>query len=687
MVIKVKKRFVIIGMIGIIGLIALLSNSVSAGPIIGSEMMNETHHLLFSGAQQNKLPQGWEIKKYTIYSTEITVLLKSIDNETIEITLCHKRECDFRGVFLGNTKSFKVFQSAEGEKKTNEASIALFKRLHDNDRTYFFALHDMEVSESYFEFILSKHKKILFIFVKVMLIVLFLLSSKIIIQSLGNDKQVFLFFICVFLMGTFIRAAFSPGAPIHCNTHGIREVRGYLGSSSQFYNLEHYGHVFPSAMRKMLEVIGVDEKNVFNINILFGSLAIISIFVLGLVVYEEGYPAIILAAIYALSPSQIWMAGSESQIPMFHCFSFFGIALAIIGFRRDNLPVFWFGAIIVIYASMFRILTIMVVPVLIVFLIYELKIYHFRDELRKRKNMINNVLAWFMVAIFFVSIHYKNMEGMTSKGWDESSPYAIKEFFFSYRNILWDPTLTPVVIPMLLVIGLYYILKRNIKFGVLSLVLFLILVPLTFTVLDCRTTTLRYQSPAHWVYYIIAAYVFTSSIWKSRVRMRMFFTLAFSILLLATSIPGIAMLKKGDEEINEYWFLREETKNIPQGTKIIMPVSNAIEGRLIPDFPDYMNALNVQIGIPEDGVAKSDMVYLGLDCYRYERDEELDREFTADGIRKECADFCGSQTKNTIIERRLDARYPNIGYQKRFFDISREFPTVGFYSCEDRDSM
>lgn len=674
-----KNNLLIIFTFIVIGALFHPSNSANASPKIGTGMMKEIHRLLFSSAMEFPLPEGWKIEDYTVYATKIRIDLQSEDNQTVEVTLYHKNTAIFNGAYLGSSKSFKVFQIADETVLKEGAGAALFDRIKENDKVYFFSLHEMQVSESYFEYLIYRNSRIFFIISILLAIILFMFSANSIVRTFGEDKRIFIVMLMVFVVGAIIRFDVSPRAPIHCNTHGIREVRTYVGSRAEFYESELYGHVFPATIRKLLQLTGTHEESVFIINIVFGALGIISIFLFGLVVFKEGLPAIILASIYALAPAQVWMAGSESQMPLFHCVSFFGAAFAIIGYRNKAPETFWFGALLITYAAMLRILTILFVPVTLLFILYESNLKNLKDH----RKMINHVVLWLVISGIFIFIHYKNMTNMTSKGWSESSPYAIKLFFLTYRNILWDPTLTPVFIPVTALIGSIFVIRRNLRFAALLFGVFVLIVPLTFTVLDCRTTTLRYQSPAHWIYYLLTAYIFTSEVWRKYSKYRIYAAVSLFFLLIISSLPGIAMLRNGDEEMNEYWFLRDVTKKIAAGTNIIMPVSYAIEGRMIPDFPDYMNALNPHIGIPDEGIAGDDLVYIGLDCYRYALKEELESEFTKDGIRKECSNFCGASEMETVFEKKLDARYPDIGYQDRFFYISREFPVVGFYRCKN----
>jgi hypothetical protein len=82
----------------------------------------------------------------------------------------------------------------------------------------------------------------------------------------------------VVVLGLGLRLSLAPSVPIHCNAHGIREVRTYLYGTSDDHVEANYEKIFPHKERWLLGFIGAKEKNVFLINKILGTFAILSIF-------------------------------------------------------------------------------------------------------------------------------------------------------------------------------------------------------------------------------------------------------------------------------------------------------------------------------------------------------------------------------------------------------------------------
>lgn len=151
-------------------------------------------------------------------------------------------------------------------------------------------------------------------------------------------------------------------------------------------------------------------------------------------------------------------------------------------------------------------------------------------------------------------------------------------------------------------------------------------------------------------------------------------------LLVAAAAPGLALLRTGSENIQEYRFMRQASAVAPPNSEIWLPTRAAL-GNLKTEFPDYLNEQFLIKGDSTDPFPKprDRWLYVGLDCYRRESpDDAVD---PASGLREECRAACAG-TRKLVIEKTLDAHRPSWGYQQPFWPLTTEQPVVGLYRCE-----
>lgn len=656
-------------------------------PKMGPGMGNDINRIIHANNKSCPLPPGWKITQFNHDDLSITVTLKR-GNEDEAIVRLSYPGAPVSGDVAGKTLSFRLEIIKAESAAASKAAQAFFHRIRRNDRVYFFASPNMLRRELLFQALFHRYivspfidRKLIFVIGAALALLVLALNFRDIKEYLIPKRAASLIALAAIVSaGIALRLYVSPSTPIHCNSHGIREVKVYLSMGNDLKEGTAYGSVYPSTMKWILGYLGPEEHNLYLMNQIFGMLAILALFMFAKGLTGSDAAGLLSALFFSISPAQVWISGTEYQIPMYQFTGLSGLAFLCLSLRTRSAVVLWLAAILIAFACSLRILTLLIVPIAIVTAIY-IKMPQSKGARDGYARHLALCLA--MVASWAV-FYYFSIPDMTGKGWSEANPImTFPGVFFAQRlregNIIFDPTLTPFIVPLTAAAAYYYSWKKDRRFALFITAAFLIAVPLTFSVIDCRTTAVRYQTQGHWVYYILASSVFAGCGPDFRTK-RIQAAVAVAILAVAGAVPGLVMLCKGDEEINEYRFIRETAVKIPRQTVIRLPVDNAAGGRLITDYPGYINNHTVVKGMAQAPKGHDELIYAGLDCYRYGTMRERQKDVLPNGKRKQCVSICDGRLM-PLYEKELDARRPRIGYQRRFHLLASSKPVVGFYQC------
>ena len=480
--------------------------------------------------------------------------------------------------------------------------------------------------------------------------------------------------LAVLAAGGLLRAFVAPGAPVHANGHGIAEVRvlvvdppGAIADSGP------YGRTFFAFMSPMVSLLGRSERSVYGVNGALGTLAVLGMFLLAKAVEFSDAGALLAALALALSPCQVWLSGTESQMAMHLCFLLFGLAGLLAALRAERPAWLWGGVALLAASATVHIITVMAFPAAVAFALLTAPR---PPGGRLRRHLAAALLvaaAWLAYhAVFLAPAAVRN-------GAARLDPWRLL-LASAGRDILFDPSLTSPLVPALAAWGFLAAWSQRRRLALAAAAAFLVLVPLSFTVDVCRTDALRFQAPTQWIVYLLAAFPFSGLTRRSWGRLG---SAVVAAGLALTSAYGLALVGRGDEEVDEYRFMRKIARGLPAGSVVRLPAGSS-DGSLQTDFPDYIGKHELARGparVPgEDGldlIGDRGLVYLGLDCYRSAGDEPL----AAGRMRRACKDVCRDRLV-PVEEAVLDADPGPWGYQKRFWELSSARPVVGLYRCE-----
>ena len=474
----------------------------------------------------------------------------------------------------------------------------------------------------------------------------------------------------VLSMGFALRLLISPRAPIHANNHGIHEIRVILVNAlSATGKSGPYGDTYFVIMNTVAALAGRSDHALFLLNIVLGAITPLGLFLLARALSFSQEAALLSALLLCLSPAHVWLSGTESQMVMHLCLAMFGLSLLLAGLERSRPGLLWSATLLLTLASALHVITIMLALVSILFVVFGSMASVRKASRGFARQAALCLLAGAAYLLFHALSLDKGMLGKAGSRFDSA--------FTLSSNILWDPTLTPALLAPLALIGFLAAWRYRPRLALLLSLVSLAIIPISFKICACRTDAIRYQTPTQWVYYLLAAFPFSGLMpWPGFLR-RKTLLLAAVIAAAICAAPGLILLHAGDEEIQEYRFMRRAARDIPQGAGIRLPASDP--GNLLwTDFPDYIGGHALYRGTAPEAVAGGGFIYLGLDCYRRVNMETWPGLGTE--LRPECRQVCKKKLI-PVMAAELDAVPSRWGYQRRFWALSAERPVIGIYRC------
>ncbi|HOO57023.1 MAG TPA: hypothetical protein PLN69_09385 [bacterium] len=661
------------------------SSRVIALPIMGPGTELRIKNLIGLNAGLYPLADGWNIAEYQYTDFDIFVSLeKPPGGKAVFRLACTSLPSKNR--LIGESRNFRIELSSFSGVSEEEAVLAgraLRERIKHNETPLFFDQPDMQNREGIYELLFRKYLFIPFIIAGIasgvaLIIVLFPAIKKHLLATGATGA------ICLALLvaaGLFLRFAVGPEAPVHNNGHGIRELRAVLYMESPEPKEILYGRVYITLMSSLAGVAGNTDGSVFVINQIFGALAVLGMFMLARALRFSDIAALTAAAAFCFSPGLVWLSSSESPVSMHLFFVLAGFAFAAVSAQLRSKPFLWLSCIFICFGSTMRLTTMSAAPVAVLIFAYSsLKTTGSGSE--KDAGFRKHLIACSGLLITWLLFHFLSLDpDNVGNGIARISPSVYLHTMRKY-NILFDSTLSPACLPYFALAAFVPALWKKPYLAALVAVVFVIVVPVSFTTMADRTDFLRYQPQTHWIYFLLTG-VLVDFIRKSFLprRIAVFAAVCIPIALVLFSITGLRFLATGNEEIAEYHFIKDMSLELRPGSRISLPVRPAAGQRMISEFPDYMGEykLNKKEIIGNDS---DEIIYIGLDCYRYDDIGEKGPESAGPGIRKECVTICAG---NPVVmrEKELNAEIPDGSFHKRYFMLSTKHPVIGFYKCPE----
>ena len=478
----------------------------------------------------------------------------------------------------------------------------------------------------------------------------------------------------VALVALVARVVAGPCVPIHTNGNGISELRTLAAASPDDRDAEQlFGPVYPAAMEALFALSGRSEMAVYRWNQVCGSLAAAALVLLALVIGFSPVPAVFAGLAMALHPSQVWLSSTESSMALFQFLLLASLAGLVASIRRCSIAGLWAAMAVLTIAATLRVLTAMALPISIV-LFYVTSWRHGRLGSRLKEHFPATVVAATGILIY----HFNGIRWVFGAFSGLSGHWSDKHW--SIGHVLFDPTLTPPIIPVMAAAGAAWLLLRRRQLALLLLPLALLTYPAGLLVNACRSNAVRYQTPTHWVLYLLAAAAIPAVL-AAGASKRSRGVLAGALLTCLLATAAIQLTELGDHDLNirEYQFIRQASQSLPPGP-VRLPALNTPSNLVRPYFPDY--ATHRRIISEPDPELPEDTVYLGLFCYWHLGHRGPDyRELYRGDIRKECLDVCPHGPAIPVRTLRLSTRPPPEGDRRTFHKYAAEVAQIGFFRC------
>lgn len=663
-------------------------------PMMGAKTGPRIHRLINHDAGRFPLPDTWKIAKWHYTDLDIFVYLEKSHKRKALVRLANS-SLQSNSLHIGESRNFRMEMVSFSGVDKNEALCAargLLERIKHNEPVMFFNYPDMINREGMSEFIFRKY-----FFLPLLMsglacsAVLIILSFPIIKKQLmPSGPACAALLLCMAIGGAWIRFAAGPRAPLHNNGHGVRELRALLYVESPEVKEIKYGRTYVTLMGRLAGAAGGTDKTVFIFNEICGALAILCMYMAARALLQSEAGALTAAAALCFSPALVWLSSSESPTSMHLLFALAGFAFTAVSASSRSVPLLWLSCIFICVAASMRMLTILAAPAAVLIFVFTYissssssSAYAAEDESNAfpSKTFHKHALLCLGAIILWITFHWLSLDPENAgKGLARFSP-GVYLYNMRLYNILFDPTLTPACLPVFAAAGFLVTVWKRPLLAVTAALIFVILVPVSFTTMADRTDYVRYQPQAYWLYFIFAGALADFLIKTSLPRWAAI-TAAVSIpvALAIFSMPGLRFLASGNEEIAEYHFIRKTTSELNPGSRIALPEGgNAGRGRLSAEFPDYFRKF--QIERAEAIRANRDTIYyIGLDCYRYGDIEEMKKKSARGGITRECASVCGGRAIS-IREETLEAKIPTGLFHRRYFLLGTDKPVIGFYKC------
>ncbi len=371
----------------------------------------------------------------------------------------------------------------------------------------------------------------------------------------------------VLLTSLCLNLAVPPAAPIHPNTHGITELRTILDPGLEILPGEFYGTGYISFMRAICSLTAWSEITVYTANAFLGAGAVLLLFMLARSLGFSAAGALVAAALLALHPAQVWLSGAEGPMPLYLVLLLLGLLGVVLGLARASVYWLWVGALALGLACRIHVLTLAALPLGVIFAIWARATF----GLAQNRHLRFHALLGTAVTLSLWATHLWSLrwvpEAFAGKVRPESSLYQ-----FTAGNILFDPTLTASAVLVLVAWGsaVLYRQRRDVLL-LLGAACFLV-GPTGLLVNSLRTDAVRYQTPTHWVLFLLAG---AAVAWSPKIRTRRPLALgilgAISLAALANAAWGWSVVHQGTIDSRAYLFTRSALAQLQGAERIHLP--------------------------------------------------------------------------------------------------------------------
>lgn len=460
------------------------------------------------------------------------------------------------------------------------------------------------------------------------------------------------------LLALVLRLSLPAWAPLHANDHGIAELHELVAPGAQGAAISEYGQGWADFVGAARLPLGGGADFVLALGAGLGAAAVGLLFALGRAAGLAAPAAAVAAFALAVHPAHVRLSLSESPRPLAGALLLLGIAAGLRAVRSQGAV--HHAAVLAAAAAWALALELRVTTAVLplVGAAFVLVVAGLGPLRRPGWSVglgvaLVGLAAWGHAPILLDAFGDASARP-PGPAWDN-------RLLSSHHSLLRYPLLTGAAVLPLAGLGVLNG-RRHLRLVAACLGAVAVLLPLSLSVIACRTDVIRYQSTANLFVFLLVG-VAVSGAWPVRK------ALVAATLLLATSAPGLIDIARPD--VHEQAFALARTGGAAR--VLAAPATMPEAPRIRTHYPVY---------VARPGAADC-AVWIGPSCWSFTEQEVAAEDwFDSDfgPMRGECVELLGGTTAAAAaLPGLVAATVPH--RDQEFHAIPAESPRVGYAPC------
>jgi len=512
-----------------------------------------------------------------------------------------------------------------------------------------------------------------------------------VVRPLGRGY--WLAMLALFTVALLLRALLPPHAPLHTNTHGIREMRELISGHDAlipYLEVGQYGLAKQALLAPLAALLGGTARALFWLNITLGSLTSVALGTASALLTRSRLAGLLAALIFACLPAHVRLSASESGLVAYNLLLAVGLALAHAAVRQGRVRLYLLWAALAGFTAQLHLVA-LAAPVIIL----AAALFSPAPERRGRRRWLG-VAAATALALVVSLPHAMRMFGRYWEAGQGKGTLVSLEVWSSASNLLLNPRVTPILLTVGCLAGLLLWGRRHPAAALACGVMLAGLSWAAMLVCACLSDAIRYQTTHLMLMVPLAAHALRCLAGPLRAGSHLRPVLAgvACLAMLGSALPGLRLISRPDNEDLEYAFIRQAVSTLPDRATLVLLDQRLADRRVLTDFPDFLlQEQGKQWRVIRQGDVERRgpgsrgplILYHGLTCYSF-TDQEVRRGAPGPGkIRPECHRFRQRHGLRALAEERFPTRRPRWSPRHRaFHQLPADTITLGFYMVERR---
>lgn len=497
----------------------------------------------------------------------------------------------------------------------------------------------------------------------------------------------------VLALALCLRALLPPHAPLHANTHGIRELREVLlGHDALIPNLlmGQYGLARHALLSALAPVFGGTAAGLIWANVVLGSLTASALGLATTALTGSRVAGVLAALLLACLPAHVRLSASESGLLAYNLFLALSLVAARLAVTTGQWRLYALASLLTAFTTQLHLVSLAAPAVLLAALLAQ----------KTERSSGTVLLCWYFpggVGIFFRKHRWKVLAAaavvltlaaphavaMVSDHWQAGQARGDLSGlggWFSSANLLLNPRVTPILLPVAAACGVALVARGQPAMALVGLLGLAAISWLHLLVNAAFSDAVRYQTTTLMLITPAAAHGLAWLLQRAR-----WPGLVTVAALLASAVPGLWLIAQPDNEALEQAFIGRSVARLPRQATLVLLDERLADRKLLTDFPDYLLLEHgrrwdvVRAGELRRRRVRGPLVYYqGLTCASFTDDER--RRGAAGTVRRECERIRRRYRLRPITEGRLAARRLRWSSRPYYFHrIPGETIQLGFY--------